>query len=85
VIALEDEQVAGEPLLVPALREGKRVGAVAPLAELQKRCQSQIERLPAEVRALAVSSRGYSVRHSARLEALLEEVRERIARTVARS
>jgi len=85
VIALEDEQVAGEPLLVPAMREGKRVGAVAPLAELQKRCQSQIERLPAEVRALAVSSRGYSVRHSARLEALLEEVRERIARTVARS
>jgi hypothetical protein len=50
------------------------------LAELQKRCQSQIEHLPAAVRALEVSDEAYPVRHSARLETLLEEVRERVAR-----
>ena len=85
VIALEEEHMPGEPLLVPVMRAGKRASPVAPLAELQKRCQSQIERLPAAVRALAVSDAAYDVRHSARLEALLEEVRERIARTVSRS
>ncbi len=85
VIALEEEHMPGEPLLVPVMRAGKRVSPVAPLAELQKRCQSQIECLPAAVRALAVSDPAYSVRHSARLEALLEEVRERIARMVSRS
>jgi hypothetical protein len=66
------------------MRAGKRLGPAAPLPELQKRCQLQIECLPAAVRALAVSRQPYPVRHSARLEALLEEVRERIARTVAR-
>ena len=74
----------GEPLLLPVMREGKRLSPIAPLGELQKRCQWQIERLPATVRALAVPDQAYPVRHSARLEALLEEVRERIARTVAR-
>jgi nicotinate phosphoribosyltransferase len=85
VIALEEEHLPGELLLVPVMRAGKRLGSVAPLTELQKRCQSQIERLPAAVRTLAVSDRAYPVRHSARLEAMLAEVRERIARAVARS
>jgi nicotinate phosphoribosyltransferase len=84
VIALEEERMSGEPLLVPVMRAGKRLGPAAPLLELQKRCQSQIECLPAAVRVLAPSTQPYPVRHSARLEALLEEVRERIARTVAR-
>ncbi|PYU25444.1 MAG: nicotinate phosphoribosyltransferase [Acidobacteria bacterium] len=84
VIALEGEHIGGEPLLVPVMRAGKRVSQVPPLAELQNRCQSQIERLPAEVRALEVSDQAYPVRHSARLETLLEEVRERIARTASR-
>ena len=85
VIALEEEHMPGEPLLVPVMRGGKRLGAIAPLAEMQKRCQSQIERLPAAVRGLAVSELAYPVRHSGRLETLLQEVRERIARSVARS
>ena len=84
VIALDEEHMPGERLLVPVMRAGKRVGPAEPLTELQKRCQSQIECLPAEVRALAVTDRAYPVRHSARLEALLEQVRERIARAVSR-
>jgi nicotinate phosphoribosyltransferase len=85
VIALEGEQTSGEPLLVAVLRAGQRIGPAVPLAELQKRCQSQIERLPAAVRGLAVPNKPYTVRHSSRLEALLEQVRERVARTVTRS
>jgi nicotinate phosphoribosyltransferase len=87
VIALEGERMAGEPLLVPVMRAGQRVAQdpAVPLAELQKRCQSQIERLPAPLRALSVPDTAYPVRHSARLEALLEHVRERVARTVSRS
>lgn len=85
VIALEEEHMPGEPLLVPVIREGRRLSPVAPLTELQKRCQSQIERLPAALRALTAPARAYPVRHSARLEALLEEVRERISRTVSRT
>jgi len=84
VIALEEERMPGEPLLVPVMLEGKRVGSTAPLAELQKRCQSQMEHLPARLRALEVSGEAYPVRHSARLETLLEEVRERVARPAAR-
>jgi nicotinate phosphoribosyltransferase len=75
----------GEPLLVPVLRAGKRVSHAASLAEMQKRCQSQIECLPTPLRGLAPCGRAYPVRHSARLEALLEQVRERITRTVSRA
>src|SRR5690348_5835597 len=84
LVALQEEKMPGEPLLVPVMSAGKRVRPAEPLPELQRRCQSQIERLPAAVRALAVTKDPYPVRHSARLEALLEEVRERIARAVSR-
>jgi nicotinate phosphoribosyltransferase len=85
VIALQEEGMPSEPLLVPAMRAGKRVGPRLRLVELQKLCQSQLERLPSDLRALDTPVKPYPVRHSARLEALLEEVRKRVARTVARS
>jgi nicotinate phosphoribosyltransferase len=85
VIALEEERMPGERLLVPVLRAGERVSDAPSLAEMQKRCQSQIERLPAPLRGLAPCGLAYPVRHSARLEALLEQVRERITRTVSRA
>ena len=72
----------GEPLLIPMMRGGKRVSPAVPLKESQQRCQAQAERLPAALRALAVAEPPYPVRHSARLEALLEEVRERTMRTM---
>ena len=70
--------------IIPVMRGGKRVSLAAPLAGSQRRCQTQLERLPVALRALAVAEPPYPVRHSARLEALLEEVRERTMRTVAR-
>ena len=85
VIALEDEHMPSEPLLRPVMHEGKRESPPATLAELQRRCQSQMECLPAAVRAPAICDQPYSVRHSARLEALLQEVHDRITRTAPRS
>jgi nicotinate phosphoribosyltransferase len=80
VIALEDEPPqGGEPLLVPVMRAGKRILPSAPLTEAQARCRKQIEHLPAHLRSLDSVS-PYPVRHSAPLEKLLAQVRERIAR-----
>lgn len=84
VIALENERMDGEPLLQPVMKSGKRLNPVALLSELQKRCQSQLEHLPAPLRALEVARQPYPVRHSARLESMLEAVRERITRTASR-
>ena len=47
VIALEDESMPGEPLLIPMMREGKRVSPAVSLKESQRRCQTQSEHLPA--------------------------------------
>jgi nicotinate phosphoribosyltransferase len=81
VIALESEQVpGGEPLLVPAMRNGRRVQAPEPLPEAQKRCRAQVGRLPASLRKLEPAPAPYPVRHSAKLETMLEQVRERVAR-----
>ncbi len=80
VIALENEHEDGEPLLERVMSEGKRLQPVAPLPDLQKRCQAQVEHLPVALRGLEVPEQGYRVSHSTRLENMLEEVRERMAR-----
>jgi nicotinate phosphoribosyltransferase len=92
VIAGEDEHApTGESLLVPVMRAGARLVPASshedsspnsspdppPLAEAQKRCRAQIERLPARLRGLAPAAK-YPVRHSARLEQLLQQVRDRV-------
>jgi nicotinate phosphoribosyltransferase len=81
VIALESEHVAGaEPLLTPVMIAGKRVSPAEPLRDAQKRCRSEVERLPEALRGLAAAQPAYPVRYSARLEELLDQVRERVAR-----
>jgi hypothetical protein len=69
-----------QPLLAPVMLAGKRVGAAKPLAEAQKRCRSEVERLPEALRGLALAQPAYLVRYSAHLEELLDQVRERVAR-----
>ncbi len=82
VIAGEDEvPCPGEALLLPAMSAGVRLAAAEPVAEAQKRCRAQLECLPASLRALAPSSTKYPVRHSARLEQLLQQVRQRVIST----
>ncbi len=84
VIALEDEKFAGaEPLLIPVMRGGKRITSPTDLNEARQRCLRDLERLPERVvqlRPMATSAGGYPVRHSQRLEALLEHVRRRVER-----
>jgi nicotinate phosphoribosyltransferase len=90
VIALTDETAPQDeksrlysapvrPLLAPVMRAGRRVAASPPLAEAQTRCREEVQCLAMPLRALTAAREGYSVRHSERLEALLEEVRARVA------
>jgi nicotinate phosphoribosyltransferase len=80
IIALEDEPAPpGAPLLVPVMRLGRRIAPPEPISAAQLRCRAEIERLPAALRRLAPASPRYSVRHSARLEDLLRQMRERVA------
>jgi nicotinate phosphoribosyltransferase len=77
VIALDSESSpGGEPLLVPAIRAGKRVLTHAGLAEARERCLASMALLPHSYRRLNRTA-AYPVRHSAKLEALLEQVRRR--------
>ncbi len=78
-IALEDEEPSGgEPLLVPVMRGGRRVAHPPALAEARQRCLASLERLPQRFRDLR-STENYPVRPSPRLEALLRQVRQRVA------
>jgi nicotinate phosphoribosyltransferase len=81
LIALEDEPAPyGQPLLVPVMRAGRRLAPAGPLVEAQSRCRRQVEQLPEPLRGLAPAAQPYPVRHSARLETSLENVRDRIVR-----
>ena len=78
VIALEEEKVAGaEALLVPVMREGKRLERPANLNEVRESCLKNVARLPEGVRSLTGPA-SYPVRYSERLEELLEQVRSRV-------
>jgi nicotinate phosphoribosyltransferase len=67
VVGTADEQLDGEPLLVPAMRNGEIVHAET-LEELQERTRRSIESLPDVLRSPGEKPR-YLVRHS---EALTE-------------
>src|ERR1700732_3614581 len=52
-ISLADDRQDGEPLLVPALREGRRIGAAQTLAQGRERVARELARLPEPLRELA--------------------------------
>jgi nicotinate phosphoribosyltransferase len=80
-IGLAEENVPGsESLLVPVMNQGKRIVPRTDLADARKRCAEQIARLPEAVRDLNAAAVPYPVRHSKRLEDLLQEVRRRLER-----
>jgi nicotinate phosphoribosyltransferase len=79
VIALEDEEFpGGRPLLECVMRGGKRAAPSPSLEDVRRHCVVGLERLPEPVRRLTAAE-AYPVRHSARLESLLAEVRRRVA------
>ncbi len=78
VIALESEpSPGGEPLLVPVMRDGSRLHPTAPIVEAREHCLASLALLPEKYRQLIRRSQ-YPVRHTKRLESMLEEIRERV-------
>jgi len=80
VLSLEIDAQAGEPLLVPVMREGKRLQPSNPLSEIRARAERDLERLPAALRALDLDAH-YRVAVADALVRLAAEVDERIARS----
>lgn len=72
LLALVDEAAAGEPLLRPAMRAGRRVAGLPALALARDHCRAQVGRLPQRLRGLAPAS-PYPVEVSERLRALAAE------------
>jgi nicotinate phosphoribosyltransferase len=79
VIGLMEETFPGaETLLEPVMMGGRRTVPRTDLDAARTRCLQQKARLPEPVRDLNPETATYPVRHSEKLEALLEEVRRRV-------
>ncbi|HKR99323.1 MAG TPA: nicotinate phosphoribosyltransferase [Candidatus Dormibacteraeota bacterium] len=73
VLAMAGEQLDGEPLLLPVLREGRQVAELPSLDELRARGAEQRELLPAEVRRID-SPHAWAVRRSEMLQTLRRQL-----------
>jgi nicotinate phosphoribosyltransferase len=81
VIGLAEENFPGaETLLDPVMMGGQRSAPRTNLNAARERCLQQRARLPEALRSLSGEEVSYSVRHSERLEGLLEQVRRRVQR-----
>jgi nicotinate phosphoribosyltransferase len=79
VVGLEGEEFdGGRPLLECVMREGRRLAAAPLLEDARRHCVVGQERLPEPYRRLRGAD-AYPVGFSKRLEALLDEVRRRVA------
>jgi nicotinate phosphoribosyltransferase len=79
-IALSEENVPGaEPLLIEAMRGGRRVVNPETTLQARERCAAGLRRLPEKYRQLKRDA-AYPVRYSARLEALLDSLKKRVRR-----
>jgi nicotinate phosphoribosyltransferase len=52
ILSLEDDDQAGEPLIQPVMRAGRRIGAPPPITELRARAARDLDRLPERLRRL---------------------------------
>ena len=89
VIGLDDESFpASKTLLVPVMREGRRLG-LEPAMENQagaahnarRRFLAGREQLPEHILALGPATQAFPVRYSARLEELRDQVRQAVVKT----
>lgn len=80
LIGLAEENFPGTvPLLVPVMRNGKRISPPESLSAARMRCAESLGRLPARLLSLRPAP-PYPVRYSAALQALLQKVRRRVRR-----
>ncbi|HEV2297857.1 MAG TPA: nicotinate phosphoribosyltransferase [Candidatus Acidoferrales bacterium] len=78
LIALADELYSNaRPLLVPVMREGKRLAPAEPLTAARSRFLGATKHLPPRLLSLS-HALPYPVRYSKRLKSSLEEVRRRV-------
>ncbi len=80
LIALRDEEIAGESLLKPAMRDGKTIGPCPPLSESREIFAAEFAALPQSVKAIRNPST-YAVDFSAKLKTLRDETVEKITRS----
>ena len=73
MLLLEGEEAPGTPLLVPVMRNGRRVVPPTPLMELRCRVATEVARLPRELRGLERAP-AYPVHVSSGLRALAAEL-----------
>ena len=87
VIGLDGESFPGaEPLLVPVIREGRRLAAsgkdpAATMQEARNRCLAGRGSMPGRMLALQLAEPPFPVRHSVQLEELHDRVRQTVAKT----
>ena len=78
LIALASEShPTASPLLVPVMREAKRLAPPEPLAAARARCTESLKLLPARLLSIQHAA-PYPVRYSQPLKNLLQKVRRRI-------
>ena len=85
VIATEDEQTHGAPLLERVMADGERTeaGAARPLTAVREHAAARLDELPARLRAPTAANRDYNVVLSDALEERLEDTRDALAETMA--
>jgi len=74
-----DTRDAGEALIVPVMRKGKRIDPVETLHAIRERSTAQLACLPNHLKGLAASPVRYPVKMSAGLKALAEQVDKHFA------
>ncbi|HTT37803.1 MAG TPA: nicotinate phosphoribosyltransferase [Burkholderiales bacterium] len=73
-VALAEEAVPGEALLVEVMREGQTVAPATPLAQIRAYCLQEVQALPAPLRDLQQSTGAVPVRISEALRALAAQL-----------
>jgi nicotinate phosphoribosyltransferase len=80
VIALDGEQMTGEPLLVKVMENGKKTRALPSLAEIRAAASANLSKLPEKYKALTYAP-AYPVELSHALEDLIKRLRRKLTKT----
>jgi nicotinate phosphoribosyltransferase len=79
VLALHDDRQAGEPLLIPVMRNGQRLGVAPTLEDIRRKATHSLAQLPEPQRRLDEGAARLPVTVAPGLIALAEEVDRRTA------
>lgn len=74
LIALADEQTHGQPLLIPVMQQGRRIGSLPRLAEIREYCRRETQALPPTLRDLREGPSPFPVLISDTLRALAAQL-----------